>query len=125
MGFKKSTNAFETKNQRACKLELAQCFLINFTYAKCKVTFFIKLFLISLILYEGSTLLNFDFLIKKDFWYVVFILDFKHARTPTHTSRTHMDTFSKSVFSKFHIILSVLTWKFWKKKIFLEKKIPL
>ena len=53
----------------------AHCFLISFTYAKCKVTFFIKHFLISLILYEGSTLINFGFLIKGDIRYVVFIFD--------------------------------------------------
>ena len=38
---------------------------------------FIKYFLISTILYEGSTLINFGFLMKKEFWYVVSISDFK------------------------------------------------
>ena len=52
------------------------CFLINFSYAKCKVTFFIKDLLISPILYEEITLINFAFLIKEDFWYVVSISDF-------------------------------------------------
>ena len=42
-------------------------FIFNFTYATCKVTFFIKNFLILPILYEGSTLINLGFLIKKDF----------------------------------------------------------
>ena len=36
---------------------------------------FIKHFLIPPILYEGSTLINIGFLIKKDFWYVVLISD--------------------------------------------------
>ena len=37
---------------------------------------FYKHFLISPILYEKSTLINFGFLIKEDFRYVVSILDF-------------------------------------------------
>ena len=37
---------------------------------------FYKLFLISPILYDGSTLVNFGFLIKQDFLYVTSILDF-------------------------------------------------
>ena len=44
-------------------------FLDNFNYAKLH-------FLISSILYEGSTLINLGFFIKEDFWYVVLILDF-------------------------------------------------
>ena len=52
--------------QKAWKLEFAHCFLINFTYAKCEVTFFIEHFVISPILYEGSTLINFGFQIKED-----------------------------------------------------------
>ena len=43
----------------------AHCFLISFTYAECIVIFFIKHFLISPILYEGSTLINFSFLINR------------------------------------------------------------
>ena len=70
----KPMNSFETKKE--CKLEFSQCFLINFTYARSKVTFFIKHFSILRILYEGSTLINFSFLIKEDFRYVVSILDF-------------------------------------------------
>ena len=47
-------------------LEFAHCSLINLTYAKYKVTFFIMHFFISPILYEGRTLINFGFLIKED-----------------------------------------------------------
>ena len=39
------------------------------------VIFFIKQFLISPILYKGSSLMNFGFLIKRDFSHVVFILN--------------------------------------------------
>ena len=53
--------------KKGCELEFSRCFLINFTHPKCKVTFFMKHFLISPILYEGSTLINFGFLIKEDF----------------------------------------------------------
>ena len=53
--------------KRACEVEFAYCFFINFTYAKCKVTFFIKHCLISTILCEGSTLINSGCLIKDDF----------------------------------------------------------
>ena len=35
------------------------------------IRIFYKHFLISPIFYEGSTLINFSFLIKEDFWYVV------------------------------------------------------
>ena len=38
--------------KKACELEFSHDFLINLTHKKCKVTFFIKHFLISLILYE-------------------------------------------------------------------------
>ena len=41
-----------------------------------KLNFFITHFLISPILYEGSTSINFGFFIKEDFWYVVSILNF-------------------------------------------------
>ena len=54
----------------ACELEFAHCYLINFTYATCKVTFFIKHFLTIPILVEGSTLINIGFFTKEDFWYV-------------------------------------------------------
>ena len=37
------------------------------TYPKCKVTIFIKHFLILPILYEGSTLMNLGFLVKENF----------------------------------------------------------
>ena len=35
------------KIQRVCELEFTHCFFINYTYAECKVTLFIKHFLIS------------------------------------------------------------------------------
>ena len=41
-----------------------------------KLHFFIKHFLILPILYEGTSLINFDFVMKEDFWYVVSILNF-------------------------------------------------
>ena len=56
--------------------ELAHRFLINFTYATCKVTFFIKHFFISPILYEESKSINLGFLVKKKTLYAVLILDF-------------------------------------------------
>ena len=62
--------------KRACELEFTHCFLNNFSYAKCKVTCFYQAFLNFINLYEGSTLINFGFLIKEEFWYVVSILDF-------------------------------------------------
>ena len=40
------------------------------------VTFFIEHFLISSILYEGSTSINLSFLTKKNFWYTILFLDF-------------------------------------------------
>ena len=49
---------------------------LQFYFAKCKVAFFIKHFLISPSLYEGSTLMNFGFVMKDDFRFVVSILDF-------------------------------------------------
>ena len=57
-------------------MKFLRCFLINFTYTRCKVTFFMKHFLISPILYEGSTLINFRFLIKEtfDMWSQLYIL---------------------------------------------------
>ena len=36
--------------------------------------------LISMFFYERSTLINLDFLIEKNFWYVVTILDFTYLR---------------------------------------------
>ena len=62
--------------KRACKLKLADCFLVNSSYAKCKVTLFIEHLLISPILFEGSTWNNLGFIIKADFWCIVLILDF-------------------------------------------------
>ena len=53
--------------KKGCELEFSRCFLINFTNTRCEVTFFATHFVISLILYEGSTLINFGFLIKKGF----------------------------------------------------------
>ena len=44
--------------------------------AKYKDIFFIKHFLISPIFYEWSKFINFGFLIKEDFWYVISIWDF-------------------------------------------------
>ena len=64
------------KIKKACELEFAHCSLINFTYPKCKVILFIKHFLISPVSYEEITLINLGFLIKGDFWYVVFMLEF-------------------------------------------------
>ena len=48
----------------------------QFDLCKMQGYVFFKYFLISSILYKGSTLTNFGFLIKEDFWYVVPILDF-------------------------------------------------
>ena len=62
--------------KRACELEFAHCFVINFTCAKCKVTYFIKHFLISQIFYEGNTLINLGFHIRENLRYVVLIVDF-------------------------------------------------
>ena len=71
------------KNKRARELEFAHCFLINFTYAKLNFlyNFFYltnkpKYFLISPILFEGSTLINLCFLIEKDVLCGVSISDF-------------------------------------------------
>ena len=55
-----------------CELE----FTDQFSYAMRNVKFFINHFLISPIVYEESTLINLGFLIRKDFWYIVLILDF-------------------------------------------------
>ena len=49
----------------------------QFFFVMCRVTFFIKHFLISPI---PSTLINFGFLIKELFWYVLLILDFADLR---------------------------------------------
>ena len=43
------------------------------------VIFFIENLLTSLIFYKGSTLINLGFLIKEDFWYVVFIGNFTRS----------------------------------------------
>ena len=59
------------EEKRACELESPHCFVL-----KCKVAFFIRHLLISLILYGENTLINLGFLIKEDFWYVVSISDF-------------------------------------------------
>ena len=61
---------------RACKLQFARFSAKHLTHAKCKVTFSIKHFLTSpIILFEGSTLINLGFLMKKEFWYMLRILD--------------------------------------------------
>ena len=44
-------------------MEFAHCFF-NFTYATCKVIFFMKLFLILPTLYKEKKFINFVFLIK-------------------------------------------------------------
>ena len=49
---------------------------LEFYLSKVESYIFINHFLISSILYEESTLINFVFLIKKDFWYAILILDF-------------------------------------------------
>ena len=69
----------DATNGKAPVIDLVKAVsLHNFTYAKCKVTFFIKHFLISRILYEGSTLINFGFLIKEDdMWYNFRLYRFK------------------------------------------------
>ena len=56
----------KTVLKSTCELEFAHCFLINFTFAKCKVTFFIKNFLISTIDYGNKRLINLGLLIKND-----------------------------------------------------------
>ena len=48
----------------ACELKFAHCYLINFTYATCKVTLFIRHFLTSPILFER---INLGFFTKEDF----------------------------------------------------------
>ena len=68
---------------------------MNFTYARCEVTFLIKHFLISSILYEGSTLINFDFLIKEDFWYVIPTTDFKGSNVCNTFIRIQISAHSK------------------------------
>ena len=55
------------KKEKACQFEFLHGFLINYTCAKYKVTFFIKHFLILPIFHEGSTSINLDYLIKEDF----------------------------------------------------------
>ena len=66
---------WKTLKNISCELEFVHCFLINFSIAKCKVTFFMKHFSISPIFYEESTLINLGFLIKEDFRYVFLISD--------------------------------------------------
>ena len=51
----------------AFELEFAPCFLINLTYANCKMTFLMTHFLISPTFYEESTLINLGIYIKGDF----------------------------------------------------------
>ena len=79
----RSTGIFVILYEKGCELEFARCFLVNFAYARCKISFFTKHFLIVPILYERSTLINFGFLIKEDFWYVVSILDFTGSNVCT------------------------------------------
>ena len=56
-----------TNRKKGCELEFSRCFHMNFTYARFKVTFFSKHFLISPILCERSTSINFGFFTKEDF----------------------------------------------------------
>ena len=54
-------NNINITNKGACELKFPHCFLIYFTFVKCKITFFIKAFLISPILYKKNTLIDFGF----------------------------------------------------------------
>ena len=51
-------------------------FLLILLMQRAKLNFFVKRFLISIILYDVSMWINLGFLIKEVFWYVVLILDF-------------------------------------------------
>ena len=57
------------------RIEIRTVLPHQFYLCKVQSYIFYKHFFISPILYEGSTLMNFGFLIKEDFWYVVQILD--------------------------------------------------
>ena len=73
--------------KKICILEVAHAFLINFSYAKCKVKFFILYFLISQLFSWGSTWIKFWHITLTPYRPSLFLVEENHFTRHWHKKR--------------------------------------
>ena len=78
---------FQNYSKKRMRIGILTALLHQFYLCKMKIYIFYKHFLILPILYGMSKLINFGFLAKKDFCYLLSILDFRHAQIKAQSTK--------------------------------------